>query len=145
MKWATNKRLHFELGVIKAIQVLSEVRITDVIKVLTKGADHISQPETKKETAPERVSAKARPTPEPTPPKEKPAPEAKHQTNPEPKPTPPAATPLPQERKKPSDTMSAFDEMIANAPDEADEPDEPEPIKAAAAATGGETGSRHRR
>ena len=39
MKWATNKRLHFELGVIKAIQVLAEVRITDVIKVLTKGAD----------------------------------------------------------------------------------------------------------
>ena len=30
MKWATNKRLHFELGVIKAIQSLGEVRITDV-------------------------------------------------------------------------------------------------------------------
>jgi DNA polymerase-3 subunit gamma/tau len=41
MKWATNKRLHFELGVIKAVQTLSEVRITDVIKVLTKGADHL--------------------------------------------------------------------------------------------------------
>jgi DNA polymerase III subunit gamma/tau len=39
MKWATNKRLHFELGIIKAIQTLAEVRITDVIKVLTKGAD----------------------------------------------------------------------------------------------------------
>jgi len=38
MKWATNKRLHFELGVIKAIQTLGEVRITDVIKTLTKGA-----------------------------------------------------------------------------------------------------------
>ena len=43
MKWATNKRLHFELGMIKAIQTLSEVRITDVISVLTKGADHLSQ------------------------------------------------------------------------------------------------------
>ncbi len=41
MKWATNKRLHFELGVIKAIQTLSEVRLTDVIKVLTRGADHL--------------------------------------------------------------------------------------------------------
>ncbi len=41
MKWATNKRLHFELGVIKAIQSLGEVRITDVIKILTKGADFI--------------------------------------------------------------------------------------------------------
>lgn len=42
MKWASNKRLHFELGVIKAIQTLGEVRIADVIKVLTKGADHLS-------------------------------------------------------------------------------------------------------
>ena len=33
MKWATNKRLHFELGVIKSIQTLGEVRIADVIKV----------------------------------------------------------------------------------------------------------------
>ena len=42
MKWATNKRLHFELGVIKAIQSLGEVRITDVIKILTKGADFLT-------------------------------------------------------------------------------------------------------
>jgi DNA polymerase III subunit gamma/tau len=41
MKWATNKRLHFELGTIKAIQSLSEVRITDIIKILTRGADLI--------------------------------------------------------------------------------------------------------
>ena len=39
MKWATNKRLHFELGVIKSIQSLGEVRITDVIKALTRGAE----------------------------------------------------------------------------------------------------------
>ena len=37
MKWATNKRLHFELGVIKSIQSLGEFRITDVIKALNKG------------------------------------------------------------------------------------------------------------
>ena len=39
MKWATNKRLHFELGVIKSIQTLGEVRITDVIQVLARCAD----------------------------------------------------------------------------------------------------------
>jgi DNA polymerase-3 subunit gamma/tau len=39
MKWATNKRLHFELGVIKCIQTLAEVRITDVIKVLANSAN----------------------------------------------------------------------------------------------------------
>jgi DNA polymerase-3 subunit gamma/tau len=43
MKWATNKRLHFELGVIKAIQTLGEVRITDVIKALAKGADQCGE------------------------------------------------------------------------------------------------------
>ena len=37
MKWATNKRLHFELGVIKSIQSLGEFRISDVIKALNKG------------------------------------------------------------------------------------------------------------
>jgi DNA polymerase-3 subunit gamma/tau len=42
MKWATNKRLHFELGVIKAIQTLAEVRITDVISALTRGADMLA-------------------------------------------------------------------------------------------------------
>ncbi|BCU78308.1 DNA polymerase III subunit gamma/tau [Luteolibacter sp. LG18] len=41
MKWSTNKRLHFELGLIKAVQVLGEVRLSDVIKVLAKGADAI--------------------------------------------------------------------------------------------------------
>jgi len=41
MKWASNKRLHFELGVIKCIQSLDEVRITDVLKVLTQGADFL--------------------------------------------------------------------------------------------------------
>ncbi|MFZ9937845.1 MAG: DNA polymerase III subunit gamma/tau [Luteolibacter sp.] len=39
MKWATNKRLHLELGAIKAVQTLGEVRISDVIKTLTKGAE----------------------------------------------------------------------------------------------------------
>ena len=39
MKWATNKRLHFELGIIKAIQTLGEMRLTDVISILTRGAD----------------------------------------------------------------------------------------------------------
>ncbi|MEO0018039.1 MAG: polymerase subunit gamma/tau, partial [Verrucomicrobiota bacterium] len=44
MKWATNKRLHFELGVIKAIQSLSEVRITDIIKALTRVGDSSQTP-----------------------------------------------------------------------------------------------------
>ena len=98
MKWATNKRLHFELGMIKAIQVLSEVRITDVISVLTRCADHI----------PETPAAPAAAAPIPAP-----APAAV------PKPAAPA------QEKKPGDTMAAFDDLIANAPEGSDEEEEP--------------------
>lgn len=117
MKWATNKRLHFELGMIKAIQVLAEVRITDVIKVLTRGADHLSQ---------------AAPTPA------EPAPERIEQAPTQAAPPEPKSTPLtenPRAQKKNTDVLSAMDALIANAPDEADEPDVPEPVKTADPAT----------
>jgi DNA polymerase III subunit gamma/tau len=108
MKWATNKRLHFELGMIKAIQVLSEVRITDVISVLTRGADHIV------ESAPASAPAAAAPT--------APAPE------PVAAPKPMAAAPAP--KQKSGDTMAALDDLIANAPEGSDE-EEPPPFQAA--------------
>ncbi|MDZ4289346.1 MAG: hypothetical protein U0984_15375, partial [Prosthecobacter sp.] len=38
MRWATNKRLHFELGVIQAVQHLNEVSLSDVIEALDGGA-----------------------------------------------------------------------------------------------------------
>ncbi len=117
MKWATNKRLHFELGVIKAIQVLAEVRITDVIKVLTRGADHVA----------------SIPSPPPALPSPEPAAITTNQvieTSPAAAPAPP---PPPVAAKKPTDTMSAFDALIANAPDEEDEPPPPEPVAAAPA------------
>ena len=98
MKWATNKRLHFELGMIKAIQTLSEVRITDVISVLTKGADHLSQ-------------AIHSPAPAPTVPLVQEI-------------APPAAAPAPKlsAPKKQDDTLSAFDALIEGADDEEDIP-----------------------
>ena len=37
MRWASNKRLHFELGVIQAVQSLNEVSISDVIDALDSG------------------------------------------------------------------------------------------------------------
>jgi len=104
MKWATNKRLHFELGMIKAIQVLSEVRITDVISVLTRGADHVSQP------APAPAQAAPAPAPVETPP---------------PATTPKPPEPAPVAKKKPSDTLSDFDALIENAPDEEEEDEAP--------------------
>jgi DNA polymerase III subunit gamma/tau len=98
MKWATNKRLHFELGMIKAIQTLSEVRITDVISVLTKGADHLSQ----------AIHAPA-PAPTTPPVQEMPAPVA-------------APAPQPAAPKKQDDTLAAFDALIEGADDEEDIP-----------------------
>ncbi len=102
MKWATNKRLHFELGMIKAIQTLSEVRITDVISVLTKGADYLSQAAPAPAPAPEPVAA---------PVQEIVAPVAV--AAPAPQPAAPA--------KKLGDTFSAFDALIESAPDEEEE------------------------
>lgn len=34
MKWATNKRLHMEIGMIKAVHSLSEINISDIIRAL---------------------------------------------------------------------------------------------------------------
>ena len=44
MKWASNKRLHLEIGLIKAVQTLGEVRLSDVIKVLAGASDHLDAP-----------------------------------------------------------------------------------------------------
>ena len=113
MKWATNKRLHFELGVIKAIQSLGEVRITDVIKVLTRGADFI--PTGALASAAETQAAAPTPTPvQETP---EPIPVAK-EWNPE-----PAAESTPAATKpRPTGGLSAFDSMIADAPDVSEAP-----------------------
>ena len=113
MKWSTNKRLHFELGVIKAIQSLGEVRITDVIKVLARGADFISSGAV---SAPAPIAAEPVPTPVREP---EPEPVAA------PEPAPAAAPP------RPAGGLSAFDSMIADAPEvsEAPAPAEPPPWK----------------
>ncbi|RYD49979.1 MAG: DNA polymerase III subunit gamma/tau, partial [Verrucomicrobiaceae bacterium] len=42
MKWASNKRLHLEIGMIKAAQTLGEVRLSDVIKVLAGATDQLT-------------------------------------------------------------------------------------------------------
>ncbi|MEO5915698.1 MAG: DNA polymerase III subunit gamma/tau [Luteolibacter sp.] len=140
MKWATNKRLHFELGVIKAIQSLGEVRITDVIKILTKGADFIptgpistpaavpspaSVPTPAAVPAPAVTEQKPAPTPAPTPvpilePEPEPLPVAK-ESPPEPTPEPAPAKP------RPAGGLSAFDSMIDAAPEVSELPPAPEP------------------
>ncbi|MEY3394549.1 MAG: polymerase subunit gamma/tau [Verrucomicrobiota bacterium] len=116
MKWATNKRLHFELGMIKAIQVLSEVRITDLIDILTKGADHLSQ------VPPAPAPSAAAPAAPSAPPQvaQTPAPQVSRAS------APPAKTSA-------TDVMSILDALIENAPEESEMPEEPIPTPVAKA------------
>jgi len=127
MKWATNKRLHFELGVIKAIQSLSEVRITDVIKVLTRGADFVPSGPV---SSPAPTPAAAAPEPKPEPVAEIPAPTPPPEPVAaiiEPKPAPPAEKPAPRPT---GGGMSMFDSLIDAAPEVSEMPAaEPPPWK----------------
>jgi DNA polymerase III subunit gamma/tau len=114
MKWATNKRLHFELGVIKAIQSLGEVRITDVIKVLTKGADFIAN---------RPIAHPATAVLEPTS-----LPIAQEKSS---ELTPPPA-PVAAIKSRPASGLSGFDTMIQDAPEVSELPaaaNEPPPWK----------------
>ena len=133
MKWASNKRLHLEIGLIKAVQTLGEVRLSDVIKVLAGASEYLNSPVTYAAApapapapAPAALPAPVAVAPEPAPPAPEPAAPA-----PEPQPAaeiaaPPVAEPaIPAPPK--TESVLSLDELIATA---ADEPEpEPEPAK----------------
>ncbi|MGB6221593.1 DNA polymerase III subunit gamma/tau [Haloferula sp.] len=112
MRWATNKRLHLELGLIKAIQTLGEVRISDVIKVLAGAAD--------------QFPSSSGDLPSPTPAAAKPQEPASSQ--PAPSKPKPAATPAPPKAADPQKEAPDIDALIDAAPDVAEQP--AAPIKA---------------
>ena len=65
MKWAPNKRLHFEVAVIKAIQTLSQVTLNEVIENLAALRDGKSAPAASEGRTPARPKlAPANPSPE---------------------------------------------------------------------------------
>ncbi len=129
MKWATNKRLHFELGVIKSIQSLGEARITDVLKVLIQGADTLARsasPETM-DSLPPTPTAASSATENPPAPVTRPVIKARASGSSE------AAV----KRAPASEGFTAFDSLIAatpeaNVPTAQVEPppwkDEPKPV-----------------
>jgi len=126
MKWATNKRLHFELGVIKAIQALGEVRITDVINVLTRGADFISASSSASSVEmvrPTAVVESKTPTPAAKV-EEKVLSEPELEPEPEVKPAVAApAVPAPTASKpSPIDGLSSLDSLIESAPEVSEPP-----------------------
>ncbi len=103
MKWATNKRLHFEMGIIKATQVLSEVRLTDVIRILTAGAEFLPATPTASQPAPTAS----------------PAPPASPASLASPGAPPPADPPA---EKKTLTPAASLDALIALAPEHTEEP-----------------------
>lgn len=117
MKWAANKRLHFEIGLIKAIQSLNDVRISDVITALA-GAGHIegiaAAPEAPAHEPAPVPAAEKTPEPEPivTQPEEK-------KTEPVAESTPPWEDP--SEASAPVETKG-ISALIDEAPDTPPEP-----------------------
>ena len=114
MKWATNKRLHMEIGVIKAIQSLNDARISDVITALA-GVHDLSrtfqQPVPAEEpTAHEVTEPTTEPTPEPTP---------------TPIPAPTAASAPKNSEKKTADIGEGLDKFIEEAEEGSTEPQAP--------------------
>jgi DNA polymerase-3 subunit gamma/tau len=63
MKWAPNKKLHFEVAVIKAIQTLEQVTLNEVIENLSALRDGTAPPR----SAPKRKAASAEASPQPPP------------------------------------------------------------------------------
>ena len=113
MKWATNKRLHFELGVIKSIQTLGEVRITDVIEVLARCADVIPSGS--------GGTLQTPPPPAPAAAPASPPPVVARQAEPPPPPPPPVVRP-------PAVTgVAGFSSLIDAAPEETAPPPPPDP------------------
>ena len=108
MKWATKRKLHLELGIIKAIQTIGEARISDIINVLAGASGSFpdqtpSPPQTPTATTniveeisqPEIVISEKPHVPEP-----------------------PVQTAPPVEKKASIDPYSALDSMIESATDE---------------------------
>ncbi|MBK1829715.1 DNA polymerase III subunit gamma/tau [Verrucomicrobiaceae bacterium R5-34] len=109
MKWASNKRLHFEIGLIKAIQSLNDARISDVIKALAgAGTIEASSESVAPKEAPAPAAAETHfpetpKTPEPPEPEPEPAPEFKTPAAQEPAPSPePTADPQPEPAPAPT-------------------------------------------
>jgi len=100
MRRASNKQLHFEIALIRATQSLDEVRISDVVMALEKGANADRPPLT-----PEEPAAT---TPAP----------GERTKDPEP-PTPPDNTPRPSSRarKKRRNVENQLESLIEQAPE----------------------------
>jgi DNA polymerase-3 subunit gamma/tau len=98
MRWASNKRLHFELAVIAAVQSLNEVSISDVIDALDSGSGEGLSRQAPRVLTPPPVRRAAEPvkaaSPKPVVREEAPAPVVVKVPEPEPRPVAKAPPPV---------------------------------------------------
>ena len=136
MKWASNKRLHMEIGIIKAIQSLNDVRISDIITSLAGAGPLEEIPRPQPEAASAPVAEKK------TVVESVPAPQAPVSVEPEVKveamkQEEPPVQPRPKETKS-SEPFGSLDKFIESAPEESAAPpmvatEAPQPTKVAVA------------
>lgn len=134
MRWASNKRLHFELGVIASVQSLNEVSISDVINALDSGSgEGLAKPAPRVQPAPPPLRRAAEPLraapavltekPQPVLRVEAPAPAVMRAPEPEPQPVL-RATPVveraPEPEAKPIEKAPA--PVVEKAPEPAPAP-----------------------
>ena len=100
MKWAPNKKLHLEIGIIKAIQCLGESTIDDVISLVSGAADAASNLPA---TAPASVPRAQNPPPEA---RVEPVPEVAPEPDPE-----------PEEKVESAESLAIAEPETAPAPD----------------------------
>ena len=128
MRWATNKRLHFELGVIQAVQHYNEVSISDIIQALDGGAEALPRPTARPQPAPVIARRASAPALEPrvTAPISAPSPAA---VAPVREPSPPASSGVPEARSSvPAEPQRASSPSPkTEAPIESESEPEPEP------------------
>lgn len=132
MKWASNKKLHFEIGLIKAIQSLNDARISDVISALagagTLNPEQLTSIEAPADPPIPSEESPTSPTPAQesiteTPALEQAAPPTPEPVSPEPlDPAPVAETPPPLQKKTVSETISSLDSLIETAPEVSEAP-----------------------
>jgi len=105
MKWAPNKKLHFEIAVIKAIQTLGQATVSELLDTLTAIRTGDEPPPLRKKRAP-RAPARSTPPPPPAAPRTPapaPAPKAAAVKAPAPEPAPKAAPePAPEPEQTPT-------------------------------------------
>ena len=139
MRWASNKRLHFELGVIAAVQSLNEVSISDVIDALEGGTTaNLQRPAPRPKSAPPPLRRAPAPLRSPEPVKQpevvreapaavREAPAAVREAPPAVREAPPAVLEAPPAVQEEPPTPVAAPAPVSKQPDPVPEP-EPAPV-----------------